>query len=39
VAPAINETTDTVYVASGNLINLYSLTTNLLVGTFRSKRQ
>ena len=35
----VNESTDTVYVAIGNLINLYSLTTNLLIGTLRSKRQ
>ena len=39
ISPVVSEQTDCVYVASGNLINVYSLTTNILISTLRSKRQ
>ena len=39
VKPVINELNDCVYVASGHLVNVYSLTTNILISTLRSKRQ
>lgn len=39
VAPIVNEATDCVFIASGNLVNVYSLTTNILIATLRSKRQ
>ena len=39
VKPVINELNDCVYVASGHLVNFYSLTTNILISTLRSKRQ
>ena len=39
VKPIINELNDCVYVACGHLVNVYSLTTSILISTLRSKRQ
>lgn len=38
VKPIINESNDSIYIASGNLVNVYSLTTSILIATLRSKR-
>lgn len=39
ISPVVNEVNDCVYIASGNIISVYSLTTGILISTLRSKRQ